>query len=159
MSKDKEHLLRLREPDITPTNEVLGKVLGNSYKAYIKLQEALPGLDIEHEWKYYPSPMCGKCWLAQGKFRHVTPRGAKKEKTIYWSSAWDKYFVVAIWFKEDNRAEILKADVSDETKQLIRNGKMFGPKMRTFPVEFEVTSGEQIADVCTLIQCKKRLEA
>ena len=103
--------------------------------------------------------MCGKCWLAQGKYKWCTPRGAKKEKTIYWSAAWDKYFVVAIWFKEDNRPEILRADVSEKTKQLIRNGKMFGPKMRTFPVEFEVTDTGQIADICTLIKFKQKLEA
>ena len=151
--------LRLRDPGITPTNQVLEEVLGKSYRAYEKFQSALPDLDIEHEWKYYPSPMCGKAWLAQGKFRWTTLRGTKKEKTIYWSSAWDGYFVVAIWFKEDNRAEILKADVSEETKQLIRKGKMFGPKMRTFPVEFEIIDAKQIADICTLIQYKKRLEA
>ena len=155
----KDENLRLREPDIFPTEEVLGKVLGESYSAYEVFQDELPKLDIEHEWKYYPSPMCGKCWLARGMYRYTTPRGANKEKNLYWSSAWDKYFVVAIWFKEDNRDEILKSNVSEETKQLIRKGKMFGPKMRTFPVEFEITSSAQIADVCTLLRYKKRLEA
>ena len=67
--------------------------------------------------------------------------------------------MVAIWFKEDNRAEILRADVSEETKELIRKGKMFGPKMRTFPVEFEIRDTKQIADVCTLLKYKIRLEA
>ena len=151
--------LRLRDPAIAPTKEVLCAVLGGSYGAYQKFQDALGGLDIEHEWKYYPSPMCGRCWLARGQFRWCTVRGTKKEKTIYWSSAWDKYFVVAVWFKEDNRAELLRASVSEQTKQLIRNAKMFGPKMRTFPVEFQVTDPSQIPDICTMIKLKKQLEA
>jgi len=156
----KDENLRLREPDIFPTAEVLAKTLGKEnnlvYKAF---QEELGKLGIEKEWKYYPSPMCGKCWLAQGKYRHTTPRGAKKEKTIFWFSVWDGYFVVAIWFLEQNRAEILDADVSDKTKQLIRNAKLFSQKMKTFPLEFKVADATQLADICTLIKCKKRLEA
>jgi hypothetical protein len=72
---------------------------------------------------------------------------------------WDGYFNIAIWFKEDNRMELLKADVTETTKQLIRKGKMFGPKMRTFPVEFEIKTAEQLADISTMIKLKKQLEA
>jgi len=156
----KDENLRLRDPGIHPSQEVIAAAIGaESYRAYEEFQHKLTEMEIEHEWKYYPSPMCGKCWLAQGKYRWTTPRGTNKEKNLYWFSAWDKYFVVAIWFKEDDRAEILKANVSEETKELIRNGKMFGPKMRTFPVEFEIRDTKQIADVCTLLKYKIRLEA
>jgi hypothetical protein len=155
----KDEKLRLRDPDIFPSTEVLAEVFGDSYGAYEVFRDALAGLDIELEWKYYPSPMCGKCWLAQGKYRYITPRGANKDKTIFWFSAWDGYFNVAIWFKEINRDEILRADVSDETKKLIRNAKLFSQKMRTFPLEFEVRTAEQLADIYTLIRYKKRLEA
>ena len=155
----KDEKIRLTDPEITPTPEVIEKAIGASYRAYQEFQKALVEFEIQHEWKYYPSPMCGKCWLARGQYRYTTPRGANKEKVIYWSSAWDGYFNVAIWFKEMNRAEILRADISDETRQLIRNAKVFGPKMQTFPVEFEVRNTEPLADIYTLIRYKKRLEA
>jgi len=153
----KHENLRLREAEITPTNEVMKKNIGASYDAYLKLQNALAGLDIQQEWMYYAG--CTKSWLAKGQYKWTTPRGTNKEKTIYWLSAWDGFFKLTVWFLEDNRGEILKADVSETTKQLIRNGKMFGPKMRTFPVEFEITTADPLADIYTLIKCKKKLEA
>ena len=39
--------LRLRDPEIMPTDEVLEHALGESYVAYGVLQQALHGLDIE----------------------------------------------------------------------------------------------------------------
>jgi len=156
---DKEKI-RLTDPAVTPTTDVIKAALGNnSYSTYQKFLSGLADLEIENEWKYYPQPMCGKCWLAQGKYRWTTPRGAKKEKTIYWLSVWDGYFCIAVWFKEDNRAEALRSDVSEDTKKLIRAGKMFGPKMRTFPVEFEVRDTKQVADIFTMLRLKQKLEA
>ena len=151
--------MRLREADITPTPALLKEIiLGTSYDAYTKFQEGLEQVEIDQVWQYYPC-MGTKAWLARGVFKWITPRCANKEKNIYWLSAWDGYFRVAIWFKEKNRAEILNAYVSDETKKLIRSAKMLGPKMQTFPVEFEVRTTEPLADIFTLIKYKKRLEA
>ena len=41
--------LRLRDPAITPTSEILEKVLGGSFATYEAFQEALPELEIEQE--------------------------------------------------------------------------------------------------------------
>jgi len=155
---DKEKI-RLTDPAVTPTPDVIKAALGsNSYGAYQKFLSGLADLEIENEWKYYPC-FCGKAWMARGEYRWTTPRGANKVKNIYWMSAWDGYFVVAVWFKEDNRAEALRSDVSEHTKKLIRAGKMFSPKMRTFPVEFEVRETQQVADIFTMLRLKQKLEA
>ena len=45
--------LRLRESDVTPTDEILEQTLGGSYAAYEAFQGALPRLDIEQEWQWY----------------------------------------------------------------------------------------------------------
>ena len=155
MTKMDYSKLRLRDPYVEPTDEVLREVLGESYAVYQKFQKALGGLELKQEWTYYNG--CGKSWMAKGIFRWTTSRGTKKEKVIYWSSAWDGYFCVTIWFKEKNRAEVLKVEVSEKTKRLIREAKMLG-KMPTFPVVFEVTTDEPLADIYKLIECKKRLE-
>jgi len=152
----KHENLRLREPEINPTYEVLEKTIGGSFSAYETLQDELPRFDIEQEWTYYAG--CTKSWLAKGQYRWTTPRGTSKEKTIYWLSAWDGYFKVAVWFLEKNRREILSSSVSEKTKQLIREAKTLG-KMMTFPVEFNITTSEPLADIYTLINCKKNLEA
>ena len=146
--------LQLREPDAIPTDELLEQVLGDSYAAYEAFQNLLFRLEIEQEWQWY-TPY--KAWFAKGQYCWTTSRGTKKEKTLYWLYVYDGYFSAAVWFKEKNRVEALKADVSEKTKQLIRDAKTMG-KMPTFPVVFDIRTSEPLADVCTLIDCKKRIE-
>ncbi|MCL1928002.1 MAG: DUF3788 domain-containing protein [Treponema sp.] len=146
--------LRLREPEVTPTSEVLKQVLGGSYTAYETFQHALPNLEIEQKWQWYTPH---KAWFARGQHRWTTQRGTKKEKTLYWLHVYEKYFSVAVWFKEKNRVEALNADVSEKTKHLIRDARTMG-KMPTFPVVFYITTTKPLADICSLIECKKRIE-
>jgi len=147
-------LLRLKDPEVMPTSAVLEQTLKDSYAAYESFQDELPSLEIEQEWQWY-TPY--KAWFAKGQHFWTTPRGTNKEKTLYWLYVYEKYFSVAVWFKEKNRAEALKADVSEKTKLLIRDAKTMG-KMPTFPVVFDITTIEPLADICTLIDCKKKLE-
>jgi len=146
--------LRLRDPKVTPTSEVLEQTLGGSYSAYEAFQDALPGLEIEQEWQWYTPH---KAWFAKGQHFWTTPRGTRKEKNLYWLHVYEGYFSVAVWFKEKNRAEVLMADVSEKTKQLIRDAETMG-KMPTFPVVFDISTSEPLADIYTLLDCKKRLE-
>lgn len=149
--------LRLREKDVSPTKEVLQATFGKSYNAYGKFQEELANLEIKQEWQYYLGG--SKAWMARGQYRWTTPRGTNKEKTLYWLSGWDGYFKVAVWFLDKNRMEVLKADVSEETKKLIRGTANFATKMATFPVEIDVCTPEQLLDIYELIKYKKKLEA
>ena len=146
--------LRLREPGVIPTGEVLERALGDSYAAYETFQEALPGLEIEQEWQWY-TPY--KAWFAKGQHWWTTPRGARKEKNLYWLHVYEGYFCVVVWFKEKNRTEVLNAAVSEKTTQLIRDAKTRG-KMPTFPVIFDVNTTEALVDIYALLDCKKRLE-
>ena len=146
--------LRLRDPGVTPTNELLEQILDGSYGVYEMLQEELPILEIEQEWQWYTPH---KAWFARGQHFWMTPRGTRKEKTLYWLHVFEGCFDVAIWFKEKNRAELLTADVSDKIRQLICNAETFG-KMPTFPTVINVTTEESLADIHTLIELKKKLE-
>ena len=146
--------LRLRDPDVTPTSEVLEQTLGGSYAAYEMFQDALPGLEIEQDWQWYTPH---KAWFAKGQHFWTTPKGTRKEKNLYWLHVYEGSFSIAVWFKEKNRAEILRADVSEKTKQLIRDTETMG-KVPTFPVVFDICTAEPLADVYMLIEYKKRLE-
>ena len=151
---DNHKKLQLTELAIKPTAPLLEQVLGDSYTAYEAFQDALPGLEIEQEWMWY-TPY--KAWFAKGQYRRTTARGTKKEKTLYWLHVFDDCFHVAVWFKEKNREAALQAGVSEETKQLICAANTMG-KLPTFPVEFVVATTQPLADICTLIDCKKRIE-
>ena len=146
--------LQLRNPQITPTSELLEQTLGDSYAVYEEFQEALPGLEIEQDWQWYTPH---KAWYAKGQHWWTTVRGTRKEKNLYWLHVFEGFFNVAVWFKEKNRMEILKADVSEKTKQIIRDAKTMG-KVATFPVMFSVTTSELLSNIYTLLNCKKALE-
>jgi hypothetical protein len=88
---------------------------------------------------------------------YILKRGAKKEKTLYWLYVFDGFFSVAVWFKEKNRFEALKANVSEETRQTILDAKTMG-KLPTFPVTFDFTTVTPLDDICALIEQKKALE-
>ncbi len=148
------HNLRLRDRDTVPTDEILEQVLGKSYTAYEAFQDKLPSLKIEQDWQWYTPH---KAWFAKGQHCWTTPRGTRKEKNLYWLHVFDGYFSVAVWFKEKDRSAILLADVGDNTKKLIRDAETMG-KVATFPVVFDMFGDEPLADVYTLIECKKDLE-
>lgn len=147
-------MLRLREPEVTPTSEMLEQTLGDSYIAYETFQDALPNLEMEQDWQWY-TPY--KAWFAKGQHWWVTSRGTRKEKNLYWLYVYEGYFSVAVWFKEKNRMEVLRADVSEKTKKLIHDAKTMG-KMPTFPVVFDITTVEPLADIYVLLDCKKKIE-
>ena len=151
---DNREGLQLRERDVTPTREILEQVLADSYTAYEIFQDALPGLEMEQDWQWYTPH---KAWYAKGQYFWTSTRGTRKEKNLYWLYVYDGYFCVAVWFKEKNRTEVLKADVSEKTKQIIREAKT-EMGLPTFPVLFDVTTTELFADIYTLIDCKKRIE-
>ena len=146
--------LRLRDPAVIPTGELLKQVLGDSFSAYEDFQDTLPELEIEQEWQWYTPH---KAWFAKGQHFRTTPRGTRKEKNLYWLHVYEGFFCVAVWFKEKNREEILHANVSEKTRRLIRDAAAMG-KVPTFPVVFEVTTSETLTDLYTLITCKKELE-
>ncbi|MCL2570716.1 MAG: DUF3788 domain-containing protein [Firmicutes bacterium] len=150
--------LRLRDQHIHPTSDVLENALGESHQTYETFVGGLGDLNIENVWQFYPC-FATKAWMGRGEYKWTTPRGANKTKNIYWLSVWEELFKVTLWFKEDNRAEILKTNITESTKQLIKNSKMFGPKMRTFPVEFEIIDANSLTDVYTLLKHKIQLEA
>lgn len=151
---DNHEGLQLRERDVMPTREVLEQVLADSFVVYEIFQDALPDLEMEQDWQWYTPH---KSWYAKGQYFWTSIRGVKKEKTLYWLYVYEGYFSVAVWFKEKNRTEVLKTNVSEKTKQMIRDAKT-EMGLPTFPVLFKVTTTESLADIYTLIDCKKKIE-
>lgn len=151
----KEHeSLQLKNSAAPPTREALELVLGKSYAAYEALQDALPQMEIEQAWQWY---MPYKAWFAKGQYAWTTPRGARKEKNVYWLHVYAGYCSVAIWFKEKNRNALLCGNLREELKQKIADAETIG-KVPTFPVIFDICNSEVLADVCALLECKKHLE-
>ena len=147
-------ILCLRDPETEPSDDILKLVLDKSYSAYEALLGSLSAWEIEQAWQWYTPH---KAWFAKGQHFWTTSRGTKKEKNLYWLHVYEGFFCLAIWFKEKNRDLLIEANVTETTRQLIKNAETAG-KIPTFPVVFTIYESEILKDVAIILEMKKQLE-
>jgi Protein of unknown function (DUF3788) len=135
----------LREKEILPTNEVIEKALGNSYRAYEKLTEIVTGTSfgLILNWNYYND---GKAWLCKVCF---------KKKTIFWLSVWDQYFKTGFYFTEKTGQGLNSLNIDENIKETFWKNKPIG---KLIPLGISVTGIEQIDDILRIIEYKKSLK-
>jgi len=144
----------LRNPDIKPTNELIAEGLGEAYTTYAKFIKELE----EHyaitlmDWRFYND---GKSWLSKGEYKWTTPRGANKVKPIFWLSIWEGFFKTSFFFSASLQEELLNLAISQETKEIIKNAKSMGKKMRFMPVVLDINNEKQLNDVYAIAEFRK----
>jgi hypothetical protein len=124
--------IQLTDENIYPNEDVLTKVLGRSYAAYLELLKLYEENDLSPEWRYYRD---GKAWLCKVQ---------KKKRTIVWMSAWKGYMQAAIYFPERYLDDILKLGISDDTKNKILKTKNVG---KSKPCIFEIRNKKALRDL------------
>jgi len=132
----------LKDPAIYPSDEVLENVLGPSYPVFKELTRRISDVEfrLTIEWRYY---MDGKAWLCKVIY---------KKKTIFWLSAWDKYFKITFYFTEKTKSGVLELDIKEEVKEIINNSKLIG---KLIPLTINVHKKGQIQDILGIIEYKK----
>ena len=135
----------LREQEIIPTEEVLKNVLGESYSAFETLINTITTSEfgLIPEWNYYKD---GKSWLC--KVCH-------KKKTVFWLSAWDKFFKITFFFTEKHLEGIASLDIEENIKDDFGKVKPVG---RLLPLLISINKTEQLSDALKIIEFKKRLK-
>ena len=144
----------LRNPDISPTSEVIAAALGAAGDAYVTFVEELNSRDIQVEWRYYND---GKAWLGKALYKWTTVRGTAKEMTTCWLSVWDGFFKVSIYVPEKARANALNLPLDDEIREKIVGAKQMG-KLKFFPLVFDLRSDEGFDAIYTLIEFRKTIK-
>ena len=113
----------LRDPNIEPTSEIIAEGLGAAADTYSEFISELGNYGITlMDWRFYND---GKAWLSKGEYKWTTPRGAKKVKPIFWLSIWEGFFRVSFFFSADSQAQLQELPLSEETKELIKNAKLW----------------------------------
>ena len=135
----------LREQEIIPTEEVLKNVLGESYSAFEELINTIttPEFGLIPEWNYYKD---GKSWLCKVCY---------KKKTVFWLSAWDKFFKITFFFTEKHLEGIASLDIEENIKDDFGKVKPVG---RLLPLLISINKTEQLSDALKIIEFKKRLK-
>jgi hypothetical protein len=128
----------LNNKDEFPSEEVLKKILGKTFKYYQKLETILTNeLSLTYEWRYYND---SKAWLC---------KVAHKKKTIFWLSAWDGFFKTSFFFLERHLEGIMKLEISANNFILEKEwGKMI-------PFIFEIKNEKIIKDLLKMVEYKK----
>ena len=146
---------QLRDPDLSPTDEIVAKALGEAYNAYMCFVRELVDHNIQLEWRYYND---GKAWLGKGICRWTGIRGGQKETTVFWLSVWDGFFKVTIYIPEKYRADILSSLLDDKVRQLVEDSDQMGNKLKFVPLVFEMHSDEMFQSVFSLADFRKNIK-
>lgn len=151
MNKESQQLLR--DATIKPTAHNIAACLGTTSEVYNTFLEALQENTISlMDWRYYND---GKAWLSKGEYHWTTTRGTNKVKPLFWISIWDGFFKISFNFPLKSKDKLLSLPISEETKEVIRNTKPNGNKMKFLPIIFDVTTMKQCEDILLLAQFRK----
>lgn len=131
--------IELKDENIYPDQEVLKRVLGDSYDAYLELLKIYDQNGMSREWRYYKD---GKAWLCKVR---------KKNRTMVWMSAWKGYIQATIYFPEKYTGDIYNLEISDETKTAIKDTGNVG---RSKPCVFRVVDRDILKDFQAVMRLK-----
>jgi hypothetical protein len=100
----------LGDPEVYPSDEVLGAKLGRSKAAFDALFEKIrAGLpDLEEGWKYYQD---GKSWLL---------KVSRKKKTLFWLSVREGSFRTTFYLGAGAEAAVMGSGLPEEPKEQFR---------------------------------------
>jgi hypothetical protein len=135
----------LNDPDVFPSDSVLCRPLGRSKPAWdafmAMLKNDYPQMSVD--WRYYND---GKTWLCK-----VT----QKAKTIFWVSAWDKFFKISFYFTANAEVAISASTLDPELKY-----SFLHPKGRCSlrSVTTEVRKKTDLKPIKELIEIKLKLK-
>ena len=131
----------LKDPDVFPSVEMLGKVLDKKYpviREFINTVES-EEINLTPNWRCYKD---GKAWFCK-----IT----LKKKTVVWLSVWSDCFKVAFYFTEKSGGGIPGLRIDDSIKEFYLDHKPIG-KLK--PIVVEVRMKSQLVDINTLIEYK-----
>ncbi|MCL2311658.1 MAG: DUF3788 domain-containing protein [Firmicutes bacterium] len=150
MDNNIKQLLRLTDPNIEPTVEVLKNVLGESYTVFEELSAILTNekycLTMNRNYHKNILAWGTKAWFCRVMY---------KKKTIFWLSAFDGYFRTTFFFLDRHIEGISKLETSEDSFRL---GKEFWnvPNVIFVPFDFNIKSNEQIPDLLKIVEYRKR---
>jgi len=133
------NIVELIDENIFPDNEILEKVLADSFHVYKKLLSLFEKNEMHYEWRYYKD---GKSWLCKVQ---------KKNKTIIWMSACKGYMKATIYFPERYLNSILDLPISQKLKDSILITKNVG---KSKPCMFDIKDETNLKDIETVMNYK-----
>lgn len=133
----------LKDPNVTPSGDVLENVMGKNYPSFEKLIAAITTEEIglDPQWNYYKD---GGAWLC--KIVH-------KKTTVIWLSIWEDHFKLAFYFNERTAPGVYELDIPQDIKDRFAEAEK-GKKFK--PLVIDVREEIELGVVLLLIEYKKK---
>jgi len=135
----------LREKEIFPNEEILEKILAESFSVYKEFMGIITNekYGLVPQWNYYKD---GKAWLCKVGY---------KNKTVFWLSVWDKFFKIAFYFTAKTSPGIGKLNIDRSIMEDFTRTKPVG---KFLPLVIIFRKKNQIDDALRIIEYKKSLK-
>lgn len=133
----------LKDPNVTPTEELLAKELGKNYDNFQQYLTTIAKMDITLAWRYYHD---GKAWLG---------KGVAGKKTVFWLSLWEGLFKVSFFFTDKTKGGISSLQVTETIKAKMQSGVATG---KLIPLIFDINEHEQLDDLLKVTDYKRKLK-
>ena len=79
----------------------------------------------------------------------------EKKVTVFWLSIWEGFFKISVFIPEKSREEVLGLPVSEDFKDVIKESKRMGEKLKYYPLIFEAKTEEFLNDLFVLFEFRK----
>lgn len=136
---DQINTIALVDENVYPDNEVLQRVLGESYDAYCDMLKLFDANTMLYEWRYYKD---GKAWLCKVQ---------KKKRTIIWMSVWKGFIKATIYLPAKHIDDVYNLEIDEELKKKIKETKNVGTSK---PCMFEIRDKDILKELETVMQYK-----
>jgi hypothetical protein len=142
---DTIEMMRLKDPQIPPTRDLLAEAMGDSYPIFDELIKTVTNeaFGLTTEWRYYND---GKAWLMKVCF---------KKKTVFWLSVWENYFKTSFYFTEKNSNGIYEMEIDETIKKDFNAQKTIG---KLLPLTIFMKQKGQLSDLLKIVEYKKGLK-
>lgn len=131
----------LTNPQLTPSPELLQKVMGDNYVNFEAVMTMLTEHGVVAEWNYYKD---GKSWLCKAQC---------KKKTVLWLSVWDDCFKLSFFFTEKTKGGIDKLEIDIAIKEAFRLQKAAG---KLVPLILDIRDCILLRDIEQIVEYKMK---
>lgn len=131
----------LTNPQLSPTPELLQKVMSDNYANFDAVMTLLIERGVISQWNYYKD---GKSWLCKAQY---------KKKTVLWLSVWDDCFKLSIFFTEKTKEGIDTLDIDIAIKETFRLQKAAG---KLIPLILDIRDCTLLSDIEQIVEYKMK---
>ncbi|HYF72896.1 MAG TPA: DUF3788 family protein [Nocardioides sp.] len=128
----------LTDPAVTPDDEQIRDLLGDSFAGWRQLTERLADVGLDLTWRHYRDGG----WLC---------RAVRGGKNVAWLAVWDGYATATCYFAARHRADLTRLPVPEALRAEVAAAEMSGSLL---PVVVEIRTSADAGTAAEVVRFK-----